>query len=129
MGDDWIASIRARDGRYAREAFEFVQESLRRAHDAAGREGHVKGRELLDAFRDLAREEFGPLARVVLGTWGVTRTEDVGEIVFLCVAAGAMGKTDDDTLDDFADAYDFATAFPEAPGVVTMPRRSSAEEE
>ena len=121
-GEDWVGKLLRRNPRYAREAYEFVNEALRAAHVRAGREGHVTGRELLAAFRDLAREEFGPLARTVVESWNVRTTEDVGHIVFLCVEAGEMGKTDEDSLDDFRAAFDFHEAFPDDPGEVLLPR-------
>ena len=116
-------------GGYCDAAFEFVHDSLRLAHDRAGREGHVRGAELLDAFRDLARREFGPLARTVLASWGVHRTDDVGEIVFRCVEAGEMGRTDDDSPDDFRAVYEFDDAFPEDPGPVEIARRAPDPDE
>ena len=126
---DPLEDIRRREPRYPRQAIEFVSAALHRAHEASGREGHVTGRELLEAFRRLAIEEFGPLARTVLAEWNVHGTEDVGRIVFLCVDAGQMGKTDDDTPDDFAQVYDFADAFPQALGEVRVARASDDDEE
>lgn len=126
---DWISEIRRRDPRYARGAYEFVQDALRLAHLRAGREGHVSGRELLEAFRALAREQFGPLAASVLAEWNVRTTEDVGNIVFLCVQAGEMGKTEDDTLDDFRGVYDFEEAFPSGIDSVQVVRPTPEEEE
>lgn len=120
---DPISEIRRKEPRYPRAAYEFVQESLRLAHEQVGREGHVTGRELLDAFRTLALAEFGPLARTVLAEWNVRTTDDVGRIVFLCVEARQMGKTDDDTMDDFHAVYDFAKAFPATLGEVRLPRK------
>ena len=126
---DPIEDIRRREPKYPRQAIEFVSAALHRAHETAGREGHVSGGELLEAFRLLAIEEFGPLARTVLAEWNVHGTEDVGRIVFLCVDAGQMGKTDDDTPDDFRAVYDFAAAFPEDLGDVRVVRASDDEDE
>ena len=126
---DWIADLRAKDPRYARGAFEFVQDALRLAHTRAGREGHVTGRELLTAFRELAVEMFGPLARTVLAEWGIRATEDVGNIVVLCVAAGEMGKTDEDTAEDFRAVYDFDDVFPDRPGEVRVARRGDPDDD
>jgi uncharacterized repeat protein (TIGR04138 family) len=58
-----------------------------------------------------ALQEFGPIAGTVLKTWGVTRTEDFGEIVFNLVNRGLLGKTDEDRKEDFSNGYDFRTAF------------------
>ena len=51
------------------------------------------------------------MARTVLRAWGVTRTEDFGEIVFNLVESGQLGKTDDDRREHFAGVFDFAEAF------------------
>lgn len=126
---DWISEIRRKDARYGRGAFEFVQEALRLAHERAGRDGHVTGKELLEAFRTHALDQFGLLAQAVLAEWGVHSTVDVGRIVFLCVEAGEMGKTDDDSLDDFRSAYDFAEAFPQEVGAVEVARPQIDEDD
>lgn len=126
---DWVSAIREKDPRYARGAFEFVQDALRMAHARAGREGHVTGKELLGAFRELAVEMFGPLARTVLAEWGIRATDDVGNIVFLCVEAGEMGKTDEDTAEDFRAVYDFDEVFPDQLGEVRVARPGEPDDD
>ncbi|MCG3135859.1 MAG: hypothetical protein HMLKMBBP_03635 [Planctomycetes bacterium] len=131
MSDDRISGILRAGTAYPRDAFEFVESSLRvashrAAADAAERR-HVSAAELLDAFRDLAREAFGPLARTVLSEWNVHTTRDVGRIVFLMVEAGEMGKTDDDDEADFADGFAFEDAFPAEPGPASIPRDADPE--
>jgi len=51
------------------------------------------------------------LARTVLSRWNVRRTVDFGRIVFALVDNGYMQKTEDDTLEDFRDVFDFKSAF------------------
>ncbi len=63
------------------------------------------------------------MALTVLRAWGITRTEDFGEIVFNLVESGKLGKTDEDSRDDFAGAYDFQTAFA-VPFLPTSARQS-----
>src|SRR5208283_3629369 len=77
-----LAQILIRDDRYNREAYRFVQEGLEYTVQHRGRRGHVTGPELLNGLRDLARDKFGLLARIVLKQWGVKSTSDFGEIVF-----------------------------------------------
>lgn len=114
--DEYARKAAAKDSRYdvdaylfLRDALDFTIAGLPRA--GAGRPRHVRGPELLGGFRDLALREFGPLARTVLETWGVSRCEDVGEMVFNLIEVGAFGKTEDDTREDFANGYDFDDAF------------------
>jgi uncharacterized repeat protein (TIGR04138 family) len=72
---------------------------------------HVSGQELLAGIREFALAEFGPMAKTVLNSWGITRTEDFGEIVFNMVEIGLLGRTDKDSREDFANGYDFEEAF------------------
>jgi uncharacterized repeat protein (TIGR04138 family) len=51
------------------------------------------------------------MARTVLEHWGIRRTTDVGEIVFALVECGVLIKQDEDSLDDFANVFDFDQAF------------------
>lgn len=106
-------------GAYPPAAYAFVQEGLRRTcdrlieheRDTLGVSRHVSGQELCIGLRDHAVERFGFLARTVLESWGVRRTEDFGRIVFAMVEAGLLRKTDEDSLDDFTDVFDFDEAF------------------
>ena len=97
---------------YQREAYYFVFESLRFTVDRLDEQRHVTGLELLNGIRDYAQEQFGGLARLVLQEWGVCTTEDFGKMVFALVDHGLMGKTDDDCLEDFKNAFEFDKAFP-----------------
>jgi uncharacterized repeat protein (TIGR04138 family) len=114
---------------YPRAAIEFVQEALQHANQRRGREGDVSGAELLEAFRLLALDQFGPLARTVLAEWGIRSTDDVGNIVFQQVESGEMGKTERDSPQDFRAVFEFAAAFPEVPGCVHVARPPRDDEE
>ncbi|MEX0885008.1 MAG: Minf_1886 family protein [Phycisphaeraceae bacterium] len=108
--------------RYPLDAFLFVQRGLdhtvRDAHgeldvdqDHACEGRHVSGEQLCFGLRDFAVKEYGLLARTVLRRWHINTSEDFGRIVFAMVDAGLMHKTEDDTLADFVDIFDFADAF------------------
>lgn len=127
-----VTEICVRDARYAAEGYYFLREALDATvkalkKPAEGPERHVSGRELCEGFRDLALQEFGPLALTVLNTWGIQRTEDLGEIVFNLVETGKLGKTEKDDRKDFAGVYDFHDTFAkpyEAPSSASPSRRS-----
>lgn len=123
MKPDWT-EVRAKWGSFPVHAFSFVREGL--AHtvkivhgeDAAeamlppdDESRHVSGQQLCLGLRDYANRRYGLLARTVLRRWGVERTEDFGRIVFSMIELGWMRKTDEDTLEDFRDVYDFDEAF------------------
>jgi uncharacterized repeat protein (TIGR04138 family) len=112
-----VREICARDTRYRAHGYVFVLEALDftakmlNKHAAEGAERHVTGAELLQGIRSYALQQFGPMALTVLKTWGVTSTEDFGNIVFNLVGAGRLRKTAEDHEEDFNDAYDFQDAF------------------
>ena len=114
--DEALRKILKKDPRYDAEAYRFVREALDFTikllkKPGSGPKRHVSGGELLDGMRQYALQEYGPLARTVLGAWGVRRCEDFGALVFNLVNAGVLGKTDEDRPEDFAGAYDFEQAF------------------
>jgi uncharacterized repeat protein (TIGR04138 family) len=75
---------------------------------------NVTGRDLLGGFRDLALDRYGALAREVLRTWGITKTGDVGAVVFNLVESGLLQKTATDSPADYQDVFDFESAFDRA---------------
>ena len=105
-------------GLYPIEAYEFVQQGL--GYTVNKIHGHVKdpkanrhvgGRELCEGLREFALAKWGLLARTVLARWNIRRTLDFGKIVFALVDNRWMQKTEDDTLDDFRDVFDFKNGF------------------
>jgi len=113
---DKLKAICQQDARYDMEAYLFLREALDYTSKTLDkpRKGpghHVSGRELCEGFRDLALQSFGPLTLHVLNDWGIWRTEDIGELVFNLVEAGELGKTDEDTREDFANGFDFDDTF------------------
>lgn len=105
-------------GCYPAEAYEFVQRGLsytvQKIHGTmvdpdASR--HVSGQDLCEGLREFALSQWGLMARTVLNRWNIRRTLDFGRIVFALIQAQQMQKTDDDTIEDFCDVYDFSAAF------------------
>ncbi len=116
-----IRELTRKDPRYAFQSYCFLFEALEHTVRRTGERRHVTGQELLAGIRDLALLQFGGLARMVLGGWGIHRTEDFGEMVFDLVGAGFMGRTESDSKEDFRDVFDFEEAFP----ILTPPRREA----
>ncbi len=114
-----VALICKEDSRYDRKAYDFVRLGLDqtvkeiRKKDAArtDRSRHVSGQELLDGIRIYALDQFGPLTKTVLNSWGLTKCSDFGEIVFNLIDHGVFSKTENDRREDFADLYTFDDAF------------------
>lgn len=113
-----VDEIRKLDPRYDRDAYLFVREGLdytlkllkKQAHTDP-KHRHVSGQELLDGLRQFALDQFGPMAKTVLEHWGVRKCEDFGELVFNMVEKGILGKTDQDSREDFRGGFDFNEAF------------------
>ena len=109
--EERLRELAVRDGRYSLQAYRFIYEALDYTLKKLGCKRHVSGRELMLGLRDLAIEQFGGLATMVFGAWGVQRTSDFGNIVWNLVEAGLMSRSDSDTLSDFEEVYDFRKAF------------------
>ncbi len=119
LGRPTLEDIVRQDGRFPLQAYVLLFEGLdytvemlgkdRRSPDETKR--HVTGQELCEGLRQYALERFGFMAKVVLNELRITSTKDFGRIVFFLVAHGLMGKTDEDTIEDFEDQYDFDEAF------------------
>lgn len=106
-----VEEICAEDKRYKADAYEFLMQALHFTQDKLKRKGHISGLELLEGIREFAIEQYGPLTKTVLNHWGITKTQDFGNIVFHLVKKKVLSKTDTDSLGDFKDVYDFEVVF------------------
>lgn len=109
--ENLLEPILKRDSRYPAEAYCFVRDALDHTVRQFGKPRHISGQELLSGIREYALAEYGPVTKRVLQEWGINECIDFGHLVFNLVNEGLLGKTDGDSLDDFADGYDFAEAF------------------
>ena len=64
---DDFSDILRKDARFDSRAYDFVLQVISEA--TASAKGHVTGAELLDWFRDLALDAYGPMAYAVLTDW------------------------------------------------------------
>jgi len=103
-----------RKGKYRKEAYYFIFEALAftvKELRLTGQQRHVSGQQLLEGVSEFGLDQYGPMTKSVFEHWGVRATRDFGEIVFHLVDEGLMGKTDEDSIEDFSDVYDFETEF------------------
>ncbi len=126
-----------RDPRYKFEAYQFVREALAFAQEQmlfgkpeaaqplpevegsdeqadeakimTGR--HITGQQLCEACRLYGLQQYGYLAGMVLGSWGIRSTGDFGEIVYNLIRIDQMRKSESDRREDFDDVYSFVNAF------------------
>ena len=119
-----IFELLERDRRYKPDAYAFVREALNYAQQKMGvgryphenneeppPEAHLTGQQLCEAIRKFAIEQYGYLAKLVLGNWGISCTSDFGEIVYNMIEIELMKKSDQDRREDFDDCYDFDEVF------------------
>ncbi len=121
------------DARYPLDAYVFVRDALSYASDvlnlgsdslhepslefespsrsrSAG-ERHLTGQELCEAIRLYAINQFGYMAKTVLNNWGITCTNDFGNIVFNMINVGLMKKSQNDRREHFDNVYEFSDVF------------------
>lgn len=120
-----IIQILQQDPRYKLEAYQFVRDALAFAQDELGMgsgtatddsdelppEAHLTGQQLCEAIRQLAVQQFGLMAKIVLNKWGIHTTGDFGNIVYNLIQVGMMRKSATDRQEDFDGVYDFEDAF------------------
>ena len=112
-----IHTIRKDDPRYARGAYYFLRQaldfSLKKLHKSGDldKSNHLTGQQLLDGIRLYAIDQYGPMVRPVLKHWGIRECRDFGNIVFNLVECEVLGKTDQDSVEDFSGGYKFNAAF------------------
>ena len=115
-----IYRVLQNDPRYTIEAYNFVRESLSFAQEVMGMgvaesvpgsgqqaERHLTGQQLCEASRRYALEQYGLMAKIVLESWGIKTTDDLGEIVYNLIEVDLMKKSDHDRREDFDGVFDF----------------------
>ncbi len=109
--DGVMDRIRLRESRYDEQAYLFVLSALEFTQSRLDARRHISAAELADSCRELALERYGLMTRIVLERWGIRSTADFGEIVFTLVDLGFLVKQPNDTREEFANLFDFETAF------------------
>ena len=106
---DDFADIVAKDSRFDARAYALLMDVIHYLGGEADR--HMTGGDILEEFKERALDQYGPLTYTVLTEWGVTCTEDVGEMMFNLTESGRIHKDENDTPESFAGGYDFKETF------------------
>lgn len=132
-----VELIHKEDPRYDRKAYTFIRHGLdqtvkdlrKKDTERTQRSQHVSGPELLEGLRAYALDQYGPLAKTVLNSWGINRCCDFGDLVFNLIEYNVFSKTENDRREDFSDIYTFDDAFvkPFLPSKKPRARPTSAE--
>lgn len=103
-----------KDPRYDSQAYAFLCETLDHTAQMQGKkeseDRHVTGQEIMQGWRDLAVQQFGPMAWYVMEQWGVTASEAVGAMVYNFIGIGYFRKNESDSIEDFSDGVDLREA-------------------
>ena len=119
---DIIRKICEEDDSFPPMAYCFVRDSVHKALEniaKAKRElrfndeepPDIQGADLCRFFRDTLINRFGPCAIDVLDTWNIKKTSDFGKIVYKLISVEILGKSENDSVEDFDDVYDFTEEF------------------
>jgi len=114
-----VRSITKEDRRYEADGYHFLRDALDHTikslrKDELIEHRHVSGPELLEGIVEFAVAKYGPMAVAVLESWGMREGEDVGRMVFNLIEAGAFGKSEEDSPEDFCGVLSLRDAL-EAP--------------
>ena len=127
---DIIQKIYEEDDTFPPMAYCFVRDSVHKALEKIAKVNReigfdnevppdIKGADLCRFFRDTLLTRFGPCAIDVLDTWNIKQTSDFGKIIYKLISVEILGKSENDSIEDFDDVYDFTEEF-------IMPYKQSA---
>ena len=119
---DIIRKICEEDDTFPPMAYCFVRDSVHKALDNIAKTKReivfdndeppdIKGADLCRFFRDTLITRFGPCAIDVLDTWNIKQTSDFGKIVYKLISVEILGKSENDSIEDFDDVFDFTEEF------------------
>jgi uncharacterized repeat protein (TIGR04138 family) len=111
FAEEILQDLRARNPRFHGKGYLFLLSALHAVLEGMDEPRHISGEELANGVRNLAMGRYGPMARTVLGHWGIHSTDDLGEMVFAMVDCGVMMKQEEDRREDFQDLFDFEEVF------------------
>jgi uncharacterized repeat protein (TIGR04138 family) len=111
FAEEILQRLQERNPRFHEKAYLFLLSALHSVLEGLEEPRHISGEELATGLRDLAIQQYGPMARTVLAHWGIHNTEDLGDIVFAMVDCGVLIKREEDRWEDFRGVFDFEEAF------------------
>jgi uncharacterized repeat protein (TIGR04138 family) len=109
-----IEELARSDRRFPPGAYLLVFEGLECALARLPARRHVTPRELVEGVREAALKQWGLLARVVLESWNVRSTGDIGDLVFNLIEKRLLVAGADDDRAKFQDGFDFHAGFDQA---------------
>jgi uncharacterized repeat protein (TIGR04138 family) len=111
-----VNKITQQDARYSSDAYEFINDAViytvkkREENKKENETSHISGAELLDGVGEYALKQFGPMAYDVFCEWGIINGTAVGNIVFNMIEYEILSRSENDSIKDFENAFDFRAA-------------------
>ncbi len=102
--EDAVDIIMSKHPEYAPDAYHFMRtalDSASRRFNKTAENPHLSAEELYLGFCAALLEEYGPLAKAVAEHWGITKSADVGAIVYNLIEVGVFGRQESDTQAQF----------------------------
>lgn len=111
-----VERIVGNDPRYSSDAYAFISDAVlyttkKLESEAKSQRRHISGKELLEGIKEFAIQQFGPMAPEVFRSWGLNNTLAIGHVVFNMVNNQLLGKSKEDSIEDFKNGFDFDTEF------------------
>ena len=101
---DGFEDILAKDSRYDARAYALLMDVV---HYLTEGDKHCSGEDILDEFKERARDQYGPMTYTVLTEWGLKTCADIGEMMFNLTEGHRVARDENDTPESFAGGYDF----------------------
>jgi uncharacterized repeat protein (TIGR04138 family) len=111
-----VEIITQQDTRYASDAYEFINDAViytvRKCEENKKEDElrHITGAELLEGVMEYALKQFGPMAYTLFCEWGVYDGMSVGNIVFNMIEHKILSRSENDSIKDFENVFDFKAA-------------------
>lgn len=102
--EDALNELTRKHKEFTREAYYFMREAIDYAAEQLNKETsqpNLSAKELYLGACSYALEEYGPMARKVLESWGIYTNRDFSDVVYNLIEAGVFGKQKDDSPSDF----------------------------
>ncbi len=118
-----IAALLEKEPRYQEQAYHFVANAVTFTVGRLPEHRHVSALELLGGVRDYAKLEFGAVAGMVLGEWGLQSASDIGNVVYLLIGTELLSASPEDRPEDFICDFPLCgEAVPERSAAVVLPK-------
>lgn len=105
---------------YPAEAFFLMMNALQTPMQSTFVQTHSDAEQLCHRLRTEALRAYGSNAQKQLADWGIRSTKDFGVIIYTLIDKGLAQKSEQDSIEQFDNVFDFDEAFAERPRNTTV---------